>query len=210
MHKHALKLGQKLHPAVKISSDGEFTSHLTDPYDEHLHRREDKCNLTTYSIRTDWCYFRVFITNSSSNPVELFPVRIDARGIKKPLPSITVQPHQEGVVSSILQKLPNSDEDGMQILDANGSMLLELRFRGVAARDEFRKAQQYLDPFSDDVYYSAEEGPPTPRPRTPVSALAIVPFRTHREELRRKNAFNPYLHDGETNARFERMHALLG
>lgn len=205
MHRKALELGRKLRPAVKISSDNDFTKHVSEPYDEHLHRREDRCNLTTYSIRSDWCYFRVFITNTSRHPVELFPVRIDARGNKRPLASFTVQPQQEGDVPVTLEKHSNPDEDGMQILDANGNILLELRFRGVPARDEFRKAVEHQDAFSDESYYSAEEGPLTPRP---VSALAIVPHRnTYWADTRRKNAYKPELHG--TGAQLERMCRLL-
>lgn len=209
MRKRALKLGQKLLPVVKISSDDRFTSHVSMPYEEHLSRREDECNLTTYSIRADWSYFRVFIMNLSNKSVELFPVRIDTRGKKRQLDSITVLPHQEGVVPVTLSKF-DPVEDGLQILDADGFMMLELRFRGVPSRDEFHKAAEYHHAISDDEYFSAEEGPPTPRRRTPVSAPAIVPFRSYRAEVHRKNVYDPNLMLGETRAKFDRMHALLG
>jgi len=208
MRKMAIKLGRELTPMVKISDNDNFKGKESLPYEELLERRQDSCNRITYSIRTDWCYFMVFIKNTSSKPVELFPVRIDALGNKRKLDSITVKNNEWTVVPLILDQ-PDAAEHSMQILDANGFMMLDLRFRGVPTRDEFRKAQQYLDPFPDDEYFSAEEGPPTPREPTPVSALAVVPPRSWREELRRKNAFDPLLHHG-TRAQFDRMHALLG
>ena len=180
------------------------------PYDEHLQRREDQCDLTTYSIRTSRCYFRVFITNTSSKPVTLYPVYVHVRGRKTVVSPITVQPQQEGEVNLTLNKFQDPAEDTMLIHDGNGSTLLELRFRGVPERDVYLPAEDYQDAFSDDPYYSADEGPPTPPPRTPVSGLAIVPYRSYRAEVRRKNAYDPALMLGETSARFERMHALLG
>ena len=208
MRKKAIKLGRELMPTVKISDNDNFKGKTSLPYEEHLERRQDMCNRITYSIRTDWSYFMVFIKNTSRNPVELFPVRIDASGNQRKQKSITVKANEWTVVPLILDQ-PDAAEHSMQILDANGFMMLDLRFRGVPTRDEFRKAQQYLDPFTDDEYFSAEEGPPTPRQPTPVSVPAIVPYRSFREELRRKNAFEPHLHHG-TRAQFDRMHALLG
>ena len=209
MRKRALKLGRKLIPAVKISTDNQFTRHVRMPYEEHLSRREDECNLTTYSIPTDWSYFRVFITNSSNKQVVLFPVRIDERGRQRELPSITVQPHQEGMVPLNIVKADTA-ADGMQILDADGFMLLELRFRGVPARDEFHKAAEYQHAISDDEYFSAEEGRLPEREPTPVSAPAIVPQRSYRAAVHRKNQYDPTLMLGGTRAQFDRMHALLG
>ena len=209
MLRRALKLGQKLLPTVKISTDDDFTKHSL-PYNENLCRRQDKCNITRYWIREDVVYFRVFIKNTSNKSVELFPVLVDSSGKRKVVASITVQPHQEGVVPPILDMVRDSPESGMEILDADGFMLLELRFRGVPARDEYHKAVEYHHAISDDEYFSAEEGPPTPRQPTPVSAPAIVPFRSYRAGVHRKNKYDPSLMLGETQAQFDRMRALLG
>jgi hypothetical protein len=206
MRRRALKLGRKLIPVVKISTDDDFTKYSL-PYNENLYRRHDKCNITTYWIREDLSYFRVFITNSSNKSVELFPVLVDSHGKKKVLAGITVLPHQEGQVPAILDKFRDLLETGMEILDADGFMLLDLRFRGALPVDEFHKAVEYHHAISDDEYVSAEEGPPTPRA---VSPLAVVPYRnTYFSDIRRMNAFKPHLHHG-TRAQFDRMHALLG
>ncbi len=209
MRRRALKLGQKLLPVVKISTDEDFTVHSL-PYNENLCRRPDKCNITTYWIREDLSYFRVFITNTTNEPVELLPVLVDSSGKRTVVASITVQPHQEGVVPPILDKFRDLHETGMEIFGADGFMLLELRFRGARAVDEFHKAAEYHHAISDDEYFSAEEGRLPEREPTPVSALAVVPYRnTYFQDIRRMNAFKPHLHHG-TRAQFDRMHALLG
>ena len=208
MRKKAIKLGRELIPTVQISDNDNFKGKTSLPYEEHLERRQDMCNRTTYSIRTDWSYFMVFIKNTSSKPVELFPVRIDALGNKRKHESITVKANEHAVVPLILEQ-SDPAEHSMQILDANGFMMLELRFRGVPTRDEFHKAAEYHDAFSDDAYYSAEEGPLPEREPTPVSALAIVPYRSYRAGVHRKNVYDPNLMLGKTRAKFDHMHALL-
>jgi len=209
MRKKAIKLGRELIPTVKISDNDNFKGKVSLPYEEHLERRQDMCNRITYSIRTDWSYFMVFIKNTSRNPVELFPVRIDASGNKRKQESITVKNNEWTVVPLILDQ-PDAAEHSMQILDANGFMMLDLRFRGVPTREEYRKAQQYIDTFSDDEYFSAEEGRLPEREPTPVSAPAIVPHRSYRAAVHRKNQYDPTLMLGGTRAQFDRMHTLLG
>ena len=209
MRKNAIKLGRALIPTVKISDNDNFKGKTSLPYEEHLERRQDMCNRITYSMRTDWSYFMVFIKNTSRNPVELFPVRIDASGNQRKQKSITVKANEWTVVPLILDQ-PDATEHSMHILDANGFMMLDLRFRGVPTRHEFRKAQQYLDTFSDDEYFSAEEGRLPEREPTPVSAPAIVPIRSYRARVNRNNKYDPSFMLGETRAQFDRMHALLG
>lgn len=205
LHKKALKLRSKLHPAVKISCNGEFTQPwcLSAPSDEHLRRRRDACDLTTYSIPTSRSWFRVFIMNSSHKAVKLCPVHYNAKGQKKELPSITVQPYQEGEIPFNLNKFQNEADESMQIFGDSTEMLLELCFRGVASRDVYYPCQEYPDR-DDDAYFSADDGPRTPRA---VSALAVLPQESYRQRIARTTTFDPNLHDQA--ASLDRMHALL-
>lgn len=206
LHKKALQLRGKLHPAVRISCNGEFTQpwFLSAPSDEHLRRRRDACDLTTYSIPTSRSWFRVYVTNSSHEAVKLCPVHYNANGQKKELPSVTVQPHQEGEIQLLLNKFQNEADESMQIFGDNTEMLLELCFRGVASRDVFYPCEEYPDRGDDDAYVSAEEGPVTPRA---VSGLAVLQPESYRQRVARCNRYDPSLH-GQA-ACLDRMHALL-
>jgi hypothetical protein len=219
LQKGARKIRSGLQPAVKISSDGDFaaTTKLSLPKLEVLMRRQDKCDLVSYTLPVD-NWFRVFFRNASNRTVLLCPVHIDAKNVKLEVPSLTVQPGQERDIALSLVVYAGERDQRMEIYGENKIMLLELRFSPSTDRESFSLARE--DPEterseseSDSEYFDAPEPTPT-TPPAPTSALAVVPVvkPSYHRTIAAKNAFDPTKHAGDTmktDARLGRMQALL-
>lgn len=189
LQKKARKIRSGLHPAVKVSSTGEFRDAraLTLPKMEILWRREDKCDLVTYMIPVNSSWFRVFFTNSSAHPRKLCPVHVDAAELKKELPSLTVPAGQERDIELTLAMFRGDKDQRMEIFGDNNIMLLELRFSCLSSEP--------------DTFYPALEDPESDSDDDDRKPLAAPPRVTRSQTLK--------LAARTTDACLVRMQALL-